>query len=132
MARAVGTGLTYDTGALLAAERGAPNLLALHASALRRDVQPTVPAVVVAQAWRGSARQARLARVLAGCVYESFDDHLAHRVGVALAASGTSDVVDAAVVIGALDRGDVIVTSDPTDLTKIADALGRRVSLHHV
>lgn len=51
-------GVTYDTGALLAAERNDRRMWALHAAFLTADVSPTVPAPVLAQAWRGEARQA--------------------------------------------------------------------------
>jgi hypothetical protein len=47
------TGLTYDTGALIAAEANRRDLWALHARALQRGILPLVPAVVLAQGWRG-------------------------------------------------------------------------------
>lgn len=37
--------------------------------------------------------------------------------------AGTSDVVDASVVVGAGARGDVVVTSDPGDLGHLSEAL---------
>ncbi len=39
---------------------------------------------------------------------------------------------DAGALVTALARGDAIVTSDPEDLRRIANALGRRVALHVV
>jgi hypothetical protein len=41
-------------------------------------------------------------------------------------------VIDASVVIGALTRGDLVVTSDADDLERIAAALGRRLSIHRI
>lgn len=123
-------GLTYDTGGLIAAARGDPKLWRLHRQALAWQIQPVVPAVVLAQAWRGGARQAHLARLLAGCRLVDFTAADGYLVGRALAASGTSDIVDAAVVVGALRRAEVVVTSDPQDLQQIADALGAPLTVH--
>ncbi|MBO0843566.1 MAG: PIN domain nuclease, partial [Nocardioides sp.] len=67
------SGLTYDTGALIAAERDARDLWALHEAALRRGVVPTVPAGVLGEAWRGGP-QAKLSRLLKGCRTEPLDD----------------------------------------------------------
>lgn len=116
-------GLTYDTGALIAAERGDQQVWALHQGALEEGMTPTVPAVVLAQGWRGGP-QAQMSRLLSGCRVETLDEVSARSAGTACARAGTSDVVDAAVVIGAAARGDVVVTSDQQDLQRIAAALG--------
>jgi len=55
-------GVTYDTGALVAAERDDRRMWALHMGFIALEVVPVVPAPVVAKAWRGGARQANLAR----------------------------------------------------------------------
>ena len=52
------TGVTYDSGALIAAERGERLMWARHRALLLRRVVPTVPAPVIAQCWRGAARPA--------------------------------------------------------------------------
>ena len=59
------TNLVYDTGALIAAERGERRMWALHAEALHRGVLPSVPAGVLAQAWRGGP-QPQLSRPSSG------------------------------------------------------------------
>jgi hypothetical protein len=51
-------GVTYDTGALVAAERNNRQMWALHAGYLAEEIIPTVPAGVLAEAWRGGPRQA--------------------------------------------------------------------------
>jgi hypothetical protein len=122
------TGLTYDTGALLAAEGNDRRMWALHRRALERLHTPTVPAATLAQAWRGGP-QPHLSRVLDGCVIEALDELAARTVGVLLARSGTSDVVDASVVAGALQRGDAVVTIDQRDVEALASAVGRRVNI---
>jgi hypothetical protein len=40
--------------------------------------------------------------------------------------------VDALVVIGALRRGDVVMTSDPDDLRRLAEALGADLAVEAV
>lgn len=122
------TGMTYDTGALLSAERQDRRMWRIHEGLLRRGLRPTVPSVVLAQAWRGRPQPA-LSRLLAGCGIEPLDNARARLAGVACARSATSDVVDAAVVVGALVRGDSCVTSDPGDLSRIAGALGSHLEL---
>lgn len=116
-------GITYDTGALVAAERDDRTLWYRHRSLIEAGHMPVVPAPVVAQAWRGSGpRQANLARFLQGCRIEPMDERRARAVGVLVARSGHDDVVDVAVVEGAARRGDCVLTSDPGDLRRVAAA----------
>jgi hypothetical protein len=121
-------GLTYDSGALLAGERANRRLWALHARALQRRIVPSVRTVVLAQAWRGGP-QPDLARLLAGCRFEPLQESDARASGTTLARSGTDDIIDAAVVVGALERQDAVVTSDRADLEHLARSLGRRLAI---
>ena len=122
------SGLTYDTGALVAAERQDRRLWVLHRRSLERGRRPTVPAAVLAQAWRG-APQAELSRLLAGCSIEDLDDARSRAAGAACARAGTSDVVDASVVVGAVARNDLVISSDRQDLARIARAIGSRLDV---
>lgn len=124
-------GLTYDAGALIAAERSDRRMWALHRRALQRGLVPTVPAGVLAQAWRGGP-QPQVSRLLAGCRVETLDETRGRAVGSACALAGTADVVDASVVIGAVRREDLVLTSDPSDLARLGDALGVAVRLHQI
>lgn len=114
--------VVYDAGALLAAERGDDRMRALHRRFLLHGLSPYVPAPVLSQAWRGDPRQAGLARVLKGCAVTPTDEDTARRAGVLLGQSGTSDAVDAIVVVTALHLRAVVVTSDPKDLRRLGDA----------
>lgn len=78
-----------------------------------------MPAPVVAQVWRGG-REARMAMMLAGCRIESLDAPLAKQTGMLCGWSGTSDVVDAFVIVCAANRRDDVLTSDPDDLERLA------------
>ncbi len=125
------TGVTYDSGALIAAERGERPMWARHRALLLRRVVPTVPAPVVAQCWRGTPRQAQLARLLAGCEVEALDDTRARATGTLAGRARTTGVVDASVVEGALRRGDFIISSDEGDLSAIAAAISRHIDIDH-
>ena len=125
------TGVTYDSGALIAAERSERRIWARHRALLLRRIVPTIPAPVIAQCWRGTARQAQLARLLAGCEIESVDETKARATGILAGRARTADIVDATVVEGALRRGDLIISSDEDDLAAIAAAVSRRVDIDH-
>jgi hypothetical protein len=59
------------------------------------------------------------------------DDGQARAVGALAARAGTTDIVDACVVEGALRRRDPVVSSDPDDLQSIASAAGHRLEIDH-
>ena len=124
-------GVTYDTGALLAADRGERRQWARHRALLNGREVPVVPAPVLAQAWRGGSRQTLLSRLLAGCDTEALDDTRARATGALAARSATADIVHACVVEGALRRHDLIISSDPRDLQAIAAATSRHLEIDH-
>ena len=124
-------GVTYGTGALIAADRGDRRQWARHRALLSRREVPTAPAPVVAQSWPGGSRQALLARLLTGCDIEALDDQQARSVGSLAARAATTDIVDACVVEGAMRRHDLIVSSDEGDLKAIAAAIGRHLEIDH-
>lgn len=124
-------GLTYDTGALIAAERGDRLVWTLHRAAVRRGLVPTVPAGVLAEAWRGGP-QHQLSRLLRGCTVEALTEAGARDVGVLAARCGLSDVVDLAVVVGAARRGDAVVSSNRADIERVAAGLDARLVVQDV
>ena len=115
-------GVTYDTGALLAAERNDRRMWALHAGFLSEEIVPVVPAPVLAEAWRGGSRQASLARLLALCEIEPMTERQAKDVGVLAGRAAHDEVVDVTVVEGAIRRRHAVVTSNETHIRKIANA----------
>jgi len=94
---------------------------ALLSQALAARYSLRVPAGVVGQAWRDSQTQVALARFLRAEEVEviPLDEQLSRSCGELCGATGTSDVIDASVVILARERRDVIVTSDPDDLRRL-------------
>jgi hypothetical protein len=78
----------------------------------------------LAQAIRRPARQARLSRLIRQptTALVPLDGPDATSVGILLAASRTSDISDAHVVICARRNAEPIVTSDPDDLRRLDPA----------
>ena len=118
-------GVTLDTGALIAIERGDPRLQALLDEAHATGADLTVPAGVVAQAWRGGTRQVRLARFLrlATVTVVPLDEPEARAAGALCGHAGTADVVDASVVLCARDRNHAVISSDGDDLAALDPTL---------
>jgi hypothetical protein len=125
-------GVTYDTGVLIGAERGERTVWSRHRSLLLLGAVPTVPAPVLAQAWRGGSRQALLARLLDGCEVETMTQEQARGVGELLGAAGHDDVVDGAVVEGAARRGDLVLTADRIHIERLAAASSRTLAIETV
>jgi len=121
----VSGGVTLDAGALIALDRNDRRVVVLLARAAERGARLTVPAGALAQAVREPARQARLARLVRQPTTDvaALDRADATRVGRLLAVSGTSDVVDAHVVVCARRTGQSVVTSDPEDLHRLDPGL---------
>jgi predicted nucleic acid-binding protein len=124
-------GVTYDTGALIAAERDDRLLWSFHRAVLARGLVPTVPTGVLGEAWRGGP-QPQLSRLLKGCLVEPLTEVQARAVGVLAARSGLSDTVDLAVAEDALRRNDAVVTSNRTHIERGADGGARRLVIHGV
>jgi predicted nucleic acid-binding protein len=120
------TGLTLDTGALLALDHPAKarELLARLADGRARGVGLCVPVGVVAQAWR-SPRQIRLARLIKSPEVEValLTLPVARSLGALCARTGHDDVIDVHVAWCARERGHAVVTSDPDDIAKVDPTL---------
>lgn len=115
------SGLTLDAGALVAFERADRRVVAIVLRALEHNAPLVAPAGVVAQVWRDGRRQARLARLLGSDAVEvlPLDDASARAAGQLCGVAGTSDVVDASVVLCARARRQAILTGDPDALRRL-------------
>jgi hypothetical protein len=118
-------GVTLDAGGLIALDRDDRRVVVLLARARETGAQVIVPASALAQAIRRPERQVRLSRLIRqpGTDVVDLGRVDATHVGRLLAASGTSDIADAHVVICARRAGQPVVTSDPGDLRQLDPAL---------
>jgi len=117
-------GVTFDAGGLIALDRNDRRVIALLARAAEIGARVTIPATALAQAIREPAKQARLSRLIRQPTTDlaPLDGPDATSVGILLAASRTTDIADAHVVICGRRNGEHIVTSDPDDLRRLDPA----------
>lgn len=115
------SGLTLDSGALIAFERGAGRMRALLESAEENGWSVAIPVGVLAQTWRGGPRQARVARLLAQpeVSVSVLDEAVARSVGLLCKSSGHADIVDVHVALHAAEHRHHVVTSDPGDIRAV-------------
>lgn len=127
------TALVLDTGALIALDRNDRAVWAMLRNAADDSAQVSVPAGVIAQAWRDGSRQALLARALTHCDEVPLEGALARATGLLCGRANTADIVDASVALIAAARSQTgpaaVVTSDPTDLRHLLQTLGASVRL---
>jgi len=120
------TGLTLDTGALLALDQPSKAIVmqARLGEVRRRGGTICIPVSAVAQAWR-SPRQVRLARLLNSSDVEIglMTLSVARSVGLICAMSGHADIVDVHVALCARQRRHAVVTSDPDDIARVDHSL---------
>ena len=114
------TGVCLDAGALIAIERG-NRWVSTAVDEVRELGSVHVVPEVIAQVWRGGARQARLAAFLSSddLVVPPYDAETARAVGHLAGLSGHPDVVDVHVVLHAMVHDLTVLTSDPDDLLAV-------------
>lgn len=125
------TGLTLDAGALIGVDRDTESLKTILREADLLGLPIVIPAGVLAQVWRDGSRQVRLARFVKSGVkgdrgaptVEPMHEQMAKQAGALCGLAGTTDVVDASVVLVARLHGHAVVTSDPGDLEKLDPTL---------
>jgi hypothetical protein len=118
--------LILDAGALLAVDRDDRAMIARLQVAQRAGLELRTNAMVVAQVWRDRrGRQVSLARLLQAVDVRAVSPGDGREAGTLLADAGAVDAIDATVVLLAAP-GDRILTSDPGDLTRLAEAAGNR------
>lgn len=115
-------GLTLDSGALIGFERNHRTVVVQLKAALQMGIDVTVPAVVLAEVWRGGPRAARLAQILSSCIVARADESQALKAGEAIALVPGAGTVDALVMASAATRGDTVLTGDFQDLSRLRTA----------
>jgi len=119
------SGITFDTGALIALDKNDRRMVVALRVALEAKLQIRIPAGAVGHAWRDGTRQVRLARLLGSPHVDivPLDDARARAAGQLCGVSGTKDLVDASVVLCARRHGDRVFTSDVGDLRRLDKTL---------
>lgn len=101
-----------------------------HVSVARqKGLLPIIPAAVLAQCWRDGAKQANVARLLKIATVVSLDLRAAIRTGELCARSGTSDIVDASLVVAAIEHQGVILTADVRDIALLIEASDHDIAI---
>lgn len=113
------SGLTFDTGALIALERRRSRIARVYSAAVQDGLPVSVPAAIIVEWWR--ARTKAREAILRGIRIEPVDVPLAKLAGEAIAAVPSATALDALVMASAARRGDVVYTSDVGDLEKLRD-----------
>jgi hypothetical protein len=119
--RTATSALVLDAGALIAIEKRSRKVLALCKIATVDGASIVVPTGVIGQVWRDGARQAQIARLIEanGTILEPLDLDVAKLAGAYCGHAGTTDVVDATVVIAARQHHALIVSGDRSDLHRL-------------
>jgi hypothetical protein len=118
--------LILDAGALIGVDRNDHFVLWQLRAAQEEGLELRTNPMVVAQAWRDRpGRQANLARLLQAVKVQPIGDQDGREAGVLLGEADTADPIDATVVLLA-NPGDRILTSDPSDLSKLVEAANCR------
>ena len=118
--------LILDAGALVAVDRSDRAMIARLRAAQQLGLDLRSNAMVIAQVWRDRhGRQAGLAQLLRAVDVRAVSPEDGRRAGVLLGMTGTSDPIDATVVLLA-SPGDRILTGDPQDLAALAEAAANR------
>jgi hypothetical protein len=115
------SGITFDAGGLIALDRKDRRVITLVARAKELGMRITVPATALAQAMRNPAKQVLLSRLIrqVGTDLMSLDGPDATMVGLLLARTATTDIVDAHVAVCARRAEQTVITSNAGDLRRI-------------
>jgi len=81
---------------------------------------------VIAQIWRGSARQAIAGRLIGAgrvrggpVIIDELTAERAEQIGITIGATPHPDIADVHVALAAADRGHAVLTSDDADIAEV-------------
>lgn len=116
-----------DAGALVAVDRDDRDVHARLKAAQQHGLDLRTTGIILAQVWRDRrGRQARLSRILAAVDVRPVDEQLGREAGILIGLAGTSDPMDATIVLVS-DTGDIVLTSDPLDISHLAATAGKEI-----
>jgi predicted nucleic acid-binding protein len=109
------SGITFDTGALIALERRRHAIRKVYAAAVAAGFPITVPTVVITEWWRAGYREKERVTILRSLHVEPLFEHVARLAGAALGHVRGAGAIDSIVMATAALRGDTVYTSDVGD-----------------
>ena len=110
----------FDTGALIALERGNQRIRKVHRLAVEHGYQLVAITPVITEWWRRGKREKERLQILRTLVLEPPDVHVARLGGEAIGVVQAT-VVDALVMAAASIRSDTVYTSDLGDLQRLLE-----------
>jgi predicted nucleic acid-binding protein len=110
----------FDTGALIALERGHDRMRRVHRLAVETGFDMVAPTPVIAEWWRAGRGEKERRRILRTMIEEPPDGHVARLAGIAIGAV-SAGVVDALIMAAASIRSDTVYTSDLGDLERLLE-----------
>lgn len=125
------TGFTFDTGALIAMERKKLAFMQRLKRMQEARAVITVPAVVIAEWWRGGSHATNFNMINAFRV-EPTGWSLAKLAGEAIANVENASAIDAIVMASAAYRGDTVYTGDLEDLERLREGFFQGVRVLRV
>jgi hypothetical protein len=112
--------LILDSGAVLAWQRRRRDVWSYVVDAMRRGTPIVIPAVVLAECFRGGPRDVPIHRLLAGARVPFVGTRIALAAGRLLGEARMSATVDALIAAEAIRGGPcVVLTADPGDLAAL-------------
>lgn len=123
------TDVVLDSGALSMFADGDPRLLAVLEAAQRDGGIAYVPTVCLVESLTGRAQDANLNQRLKGTRTVALDEADAREAAARRAAVDADDVADPVVVTTAARLRCVVLTTDPEDISSLANASDPRVAV---
>ena len=114
-------GVVFDTGALLALERGTLRMRQRFEALVANSVVPKVPTPILAEWWRKGRREKERMAILRSLQQEPLSPYAAKLAGVAMGVVRGATIIDAIVMAAASVRSDIVFTSDPEDLERLRE-----------
>jgi hypothetical protein len=119
-------GFVLDAGALIALERRSLFMLEILDAALHGKAEVVLPRTVIAQVWRGTPKQANVARLVSAgirrggpVIIDELTPERAREIGIRIGQVHHPDIVYVHVALAAAERGHAVLTSDDGDIAKV-------------
>ena len=107
-------------------ERRSSFMLGILDAALHGKAEVVLPRTVIAQVWRGTPKQANVARLVSAgirrggpVIIDELTPERAREIGIRIGQVHHPGIADVHVALAAAERGHAVVTSDDGDIAKV-------------